>query len=71
MRVTGGGAAPSPWCLTRRSVCEKKRKEQEVLSSGCGNVPVRRPGGCFQAETGALGADCVRPEVKTEEPASR
>lgn len=35
------------------------------------NVPVWRPGGCFQAETGALGADGVRPEAETEEPASR
>lgn len=29
------------------------------------------PLGCFQAETGALGADSVRAEVETEEPASR
>lgn len=54
-------------------MCEKKRKEQEreVPNSGCRNVPVWRHGGCFQAETRALGADGVRPEAKTEEPASR
>lgn len=54
-------------------MCEKKRKEQEreVPSSGCRNVPVWRHGGCFQAETRAVGADGVRPEAKTEEPASR
>lgn len=71
MRVTGGGADPSPWCLTPSAVCEKKRKEPELPRSGRRNVPVWRPGGCFQAETGALGAVGVRPEAETEEPASR
>lgn len=48
-----------------------RRRGLGGLSSGCRNVPVRRPGGCFQAKTGALGADGVRPETETEEPASR
>lgn len=57
--------------IDRSTVGEKKRKERELPRSGRRNVPVWRPGGCFQAETGAPGADGVRPEAETEEPASR
>lgn len=60
--------ARAVWPVRR---CGRKRRSGKVLSSGCRNVPVRRPGGCFQAKTGALGADGVRPETETEEPASR
>lgn len=70
VRVTGGGSGPEPVVFDPfYRVWEEK--EGAVPSSGCQNVPVWRPGGCFQAETGALGADSVRPEVETEEPASR
>lgn len=61
-----------PWCLTLRSVPVKKSLEEEVRSSGGRDVPVWRPcGGCFQAETGALGADSVHPKPEAEEPARR
>lgn len=49
-----------------------EERKEEVLSSGCRNVPVWKPGsGCFEAEAGALGADSVRPRPEAKEPASR
>lgn len=51
---------------------KKKGKVAELRRNSGRNVPVRRPGsGGFQAEAGALGADCVCPRLEAEEPLPR
>lgn len=53
-------------------VAALEERKEEVRSSGCRNVPMWRPGGgCFEAEAGTLGADCVRARLEAEEPAPR